>query len=107
MCFFITKLPEMHNNLLDKYLDKEGKVKIYPSKRKYKILVLEYIASKFEISKNYTEAEINNILNQYHTFGDWALLRRELFEAGFLGRNGNCSVYWKISNSSRHYDSIT
>lgn len=86
--------------MLEKYLDSAGKVKVYPSKRKYKMVVLEYLASKFEIGKTYKEAEINDILKQHHTFGDWALLRRDLFEAGFLGRNSNCSSYWKTPNSS-------
>ncbi len=86
----------MNTSVLKKYLDKEGKVIIYPSKSKNKMLILEYLASKFDSQRNYTEKEVNETLKQYHTFNDWALLRRDLFDAGFLGRSSNGSVYWKI-----------
>ena len=86
----------MNTSLLKKYLDEEGKVTIYPSKSKNKMLIVEYLASKFELDRSYTEKEVNEILKQYHTFNDWALLRKDLFEAEFLGRSSNGSVYWKI-----------
>lgn len=85
----------MNMSTLERYLNGEEKLIVYPSKRKNKMLVLEYLVSKFDSEKNYTEKEINEILNQFHTFGDYALLRRDLIEAGFLERNNNGSAYWK------------
>ncbi|GAB4368462.1 MAG: DUF2087 domain-containing protein [Elainellaceae cyanobacterium] len=82
---------------LANYLDQQGRVKEWPSKRnrsRFRPLVLEYLASKFEFGVTYTEREVNAILNAHHTFGDPALLRRELFEHQFLNRKLDGSAYW-------------
>ena len=81
---------------LQRYLDEQGRVKEWPSKRnrKYQRLVLEYLALKFEVGVIYTEKEVNTLLNQHHLFGDAALLRRELFENGLIDRKRDGSAYW-------------
>ncbi|ERI93750.1 hypothetical protein HMPREF1982_01513 [Clostridiales bacterium oral taxon 876 str. F0540] len=79
---------------LRNYLDDEGRLKLYPSKKKYKILSLMFFASKFEKGVSYTEKEVNEILDKAHTFNDRCLIRRELFNKGFLGRLDDCSKYW-------------
>jgi hypothetical protein len=86
-----------HSDELKNYLDEEGRVKEWPSKRnkgKFRQLVLEYLASKFELGVTYTEKEVNTLLNQHHTFGDPALLRREMFENGLIDRMRDGSAYW-------------
>lgn len=47
---------------------------------------LEYMVEKFEYSCIYNEKEVNNIIESYHTFGDYFLLRRDLIESGLLSR---------------------
>lgn len=79
---------------LKNYLDNQGRLKIYPSKKKYKILALIFLASKFEKGVIYSEKEINEILDNAHVFNDRCLIRRELFNKGFLGRLNDCSKYW-------------
>ncbi|MBL4934406.1 DUF2087 domain-containing protein [Clostridium sp. YIM B02515] len=79
---------------LKNYLDDQSRLKIYPSKRKYKILALIFLASKFEKGIIYSEKEINEILDNAHAFNDRCLIRRELFNKGFLGRLNDCSKYW-------------
>jgi hypothetical protein len=60
---------------------------------------LEYLVTQFEIDTVYSEKEVNQLLNQHHTFGDAALLRRELFERGLIDRKRDGSEYWrKIQN---------
>lgn len=78
------------------FLDKDSKLKSWPShKNKTKqLLALEYLASKFELGREYSEKEINEILNRHHTFGDPALLRRELFMKRFFDRTPDGSRYW-------------
>ncbi|KAF3885254.1 MULTISPECIES: DUF2087 domain-containing protein [Nostocales] len=87
---------------LKRYLDEQGRVKEWPSKRnrsRFQQLVLEYLANQFEIDSIYSEKQVNQLLNQHHTFGDPALLRRELFERGLLDRKRDGSAYWrKIQN---------
>ena len=41
-----------------------------------------------------TEREVNEVLKQWHTFEDWALLRRELFMYKFLKRYKDGTQYW-------------
>ena len=87
------------DNYLDElksYLDEQGRVKEWPSRNKGKFqkLVLEYLASKFEVDAIYTEKEVNALLNGHHTFGDPAMLRRELFERGLIDRKRDGSAYW-------------
>jgi len=81
---------------LEDYIDQEGKVKIWPSRQKHKLLILDYLSSKFDLGKYYSEKEINEILNQYHSFEDHAILRMELFNSGYLSMTNDCSKYWRI-----------
>ena len=82
---------------LKTYMDAAGRITNWPTKRKKREqwLILEYLAAKFEMGKVYTEKEVNDLLKQYHTFEDWAMLRRELFEHGFFNREKDGSSYWR------------
>ncbi len=82
--------------VLRNFLDDDQKVTGWPSKPSKKMVILEYLAQYFEEDKFYTEKEVNELLNQHHTFEDPALLRRELFSRKFLGREQDCSKYWKL-----------
>jgi hypothetical protein len=82
---------------LQKFLDEHGRVKKWPSRPAKQMLVLKYLASRFVLGKHYTEAEVNQLLSEYHTFGDPALLRRELVMKGLFDRADNGSAYWKKS----------
>ncbi len=87
-----TEIPEG----LKGFLDKDFNLKSWPS-RKHKekqLMALEYLASKFEAGREYSEKEVNEILNRHHTFGDPALLRRELYMKGFFNRTLDGSRYW-------------
>ncbi len=76
------------------FLDKDGIVISWPSKRNKKDAVLGYLSTKFEKDRIYSEKEINNILNEWHSFNDAPLLRRELFDMRYLDRERDCSKYW-------------
>ncbi|MBE9138284.1 DUF2087 domain-containing protein [Nodosilinea sp. LEGE 07088] len=82
---------------LQHYLDHQGRLKEWPSRRnrgRFQQLALEYLATRFEPGTLYNEGEVNALLNQHHTFGDPALLRRELFERRLVDRLPNGSAYW-------------
>ena len=79
---------------LKNFLDDEGRLISYPSKYKLKIMSLFYLASKFEPSKDYSEQEVNELLAAWHCFDDWAMLRRELYNKRFLGRELSGAKYW-------------
>lgn len=79
---------------LKNHLDDEGRLRLFPSKRRLKLISLLYLAQSFESGRTYTEKEVNAILNDRHTFDDPYLLRRELFTHKFFGRERNGSAYW-------------
>ncbi len=84
------------------YLDEEGRVTRWPSgkgKTEARSAILAYLAEKFEVGTVYTERAVNDILKRWHTFDDWALLRRELFEQRYLNREKDCSEYWRTPNT--------
>ena len=79
---------------LRNFLDSEGRLTKYPAKLRLKILSLYYLSSKIIPHVRYTEREINEIIRQWHTFEDWALLRRDMFDRGLLERERNGATYW-------------
>jgi len=79
---------------LKNHLDGEGRLTLWPSKRTVQLVALDYLATKFEAGKVYSEKDVNMLLNQLHTFKDSALLRRELYERGLLNRAKDGSEYW-------------
>lgn len=68
-------------------------MKLWPAKESARLEVLEYLISKFSEDNFYPESEVNEILKAWHTFDDWALLRRELFNRGYFDRELDGSDY--------------
>lgn len=79
---------------LTKFQDTEGRLTLFPTKRRYKVISLFYLATKFEPDVFYTEKQINEIIEANHTFQDKWLLRRELINLGLLCRLTDGSKYW-------------
>jgi hypothetical protein len=86
----------MDDERIKRYLDDQGRVTRWPSRRfrSDQDVIVAYLATKFEPGREYTEREVNDVLKRFHTFEDWALLRRELFERGYLSRVTNGTRYW-------------
>ncbi len=84
------------NSDVARFMNKDGKVTTWPKKQSDKELVVEFLANKFEYKQSYHEHEVNEILKVWHTFSDWPLLRRELFERGYLGRNISGTDYRRL-----------
>jgi hypothetical protein len=84
------KLPR----LLRPFVDDEGRISQWPSRQKIQRMAAALLARRFEPGRQYTEAEVNMLLMDGHTFADWALLRRLLYDWRFLDRKSDCSLYW-------------
>ena len=67
----------------------------WPKKLKDKEFVINFLSSKFDLTKRYTEKEVNSIIKSYHLFDDTPLLRRELISRKLLNREKDGSLYWK------------
>ena len=57
------------------------------------LMAIAYLATKFETGREYREREVNQVLVEWHTFGDWALLRRLLFDWRYMDRESDGSRY--------------
>jgi hypothetical protein len=53
------------------------------------------LVNKFRRNHFYNETDVNEMLNQWHTFEDAANLRRQLVDFGYLGRTSSGDRYWR------------
>lgn len=83
------------------YVDTNGRIAIWPrrKKRALQLNILRYLLHYFELERIYTEREVNDILKSHHTFEDWAMMRRELFELGWLTREKNGTNYRRLAET--------
>jgi len=70
----------------------DGRLKVVPSQRKKRDVILRYLVTFFEPGRRYAEREVNEILGRVHE--DYATLRRELVDTGRLERDHD--VYWRV-----------
>lgn len=68
------------------------RIKEIPASRKKRLVILKWLVSKFELGINYSEREVNEIINLYHP--DYATLRRELISSKLMQRDNG--VYWRL-----------
>lgn len=87
---------------IENYLDSEGRVFAWPSRkrREAQLDVLRYIAGRFELDRDYTEKEVNAVILDTILISDYCLVRRELFEAGLIGRLRDGRRYWRTMPAS-------
>ena len=85
--------------VLGNFLDADGRLHTIPSKHGKLLVVLDFLAQRFEPGQRYPEARVNEILGEFHP--DFAALRRYLVENGFLDRADQDSnwVYWRIGGT--------
>ncbi len=81
---------------VDRFLDASGKITTWPKKHSDKELVIAYLSGKFEYKRSYHEKEVNEVLQAWHTFSDWAILRRELYERRYLDRDRSGVAYTRL-----------
>lgn len=77
------------------FMNENMQLTAMPAKYKKKLMAYYYLAVKIESGKQYTESEINDVLNQWTTFGDPATLRREMYNRHLLNRTSDGKYYWK------------
>lgn len=80
------------------FLDDAGRLTALPAKHKKKLAAIWYLAEKIEPNRQYTEPEINDLLDEWTLFHDPATLRRELYNKMLLNRTADCRRYWKAED---------
>ncbi len=86
---------------LRRFLDAAGRVTMWPVKRPSQDMLLGYLIAKFEHGREYTEREVNQLLNQWHTYEDYATLRRALYDARLLDRTPDGARYWRAPDTAQ------
>jgi len=79
------------------FVDELGRFKAWPARQKFQRMALNLLATRFEPSRQYSEPEVNALLNEHHTFNDAAMLRRALYDFGYVDRTRDCARYWKLA----------
>ncbi|WP_445635692.1 Metalloregulator ArsR/SmtB family transcription factor [Nostoc sp. DSM 114161] len=86
------------NKVLKNYFDGDvfdnnsvQRLKEIPASRKKRLVILKWLANRFEIGVQYPERAVNDVLKRYHP--DYATLRRELIGYQLMQRENG--VYWR------------
>lgn len=76
--------------------DGDGVLLRWPARTTHQRLCLWRLWSVLPAGRDLTEPEVNDFLRARHRFGDHALLRREMFNAGLIDRDRDCRRYRRI-----------
>lgn len=90
-------MTEMELRELRPFLDEHMRLKALPAKKRKKLAALWMLSEKFEAGRNYSEGEVNDLLDEWTVIHDPATLRREMFDLGLLNRTRDGRSYWKES----------
>ena len=78
------------DKILSRFLDGDQITHI-PTNHTKRMMVLDWVANKFEVGINYPEREVNELLSRHYP--DYASLRRALVDYGFMRRDKG--IYWR------------
>ena len=87
-------LPEEAARVLRTFVS-NGRLSSIPAARSKRLVVLDWLAQRFEPGRRYPEREVNGVLREVHP--DVAALRRYLVDEGFLDRLGG--EYWRTGGT--------
>ncbi len=88
-------LQEKYLKKIGFYYDEAGRLTQYPTKRPLRDIVLSQIAEQFDPGADYTEKQVNAIIASQIAFSDIELIRRELYDGGYVDRLRDGTKYWK------------
>ena len=78
------------------FLDEQGRLKA--------LAAVYYAGSKLEAGREYTESEINDVIDDWTAYHDPATLRRELYNCGLLNRTADGRKYWLADEIPSYVD---
>jgi hypothetical protein len=73
----------------------DGRLRSIPVQRGKRLVVLDFLAQRFEPGRVYPEREVNAVLGRFHP--DYAALRRYLVDEDFLERREG--FYWRVGGT--------
>ena len=87
------ELSKENRKIVADYTNPDGSLKMIPTKAKKIIAVLEYLVTSFDYGIDYSEQQVNDILEKY--YADTTTLRRYLIDYRCLGRSSDGASYWR------------
>lgn len=81
--------------VLQNYLNGD-RLKELPASRKKRLVILEWLVSKFELKRAYSEPEVNQILANYYS--DYATIRREFIGYRLMKRENG--IYQRLTSNN-------
>lgn len=87
-------LPPASSDVLRRFI-RNGRLVSIPMARSKRLVILDHLSQEFEPGWRYTEADVNQILGDYHE--DVAALRRYLVDEGFMDRDAG--EYWRTGGT--------
>jgi hypothetical protein len=90
------ELSELADRALRQF-DAQGRLVRWPSRHQVQRYAIWGMWLHFDSRRVYTEAEVNEVLNAHHGFGDHCTLRRELVEMKLLARSDGGRAYRKLA----------
>jgi hypothetical protein len=84
-----------------RFMDRRGRITVFPARPRDKLLVLEYLAEQIELGRSYSEKEITEHLRRQLAFDDAVTIRRELYNMLLIDRERDGSRYWRIDPQRR------
>ncbi len=91
--------PAVNRGLIEKaarHFDAAGRLLRWPARESQAVLCLFVLWSRIPRGESFTEREISELLGEWHTFGDHALLRRALVDYGLMARTVDGRKYVRI-----------
>jgi hypothetical protein len=79
---------------LKPFLNEKLQLTAWPARNRKKLHALYYLAQKLEAGRLYTERELGDLLDDWHTFHDPATLRREMYTHRLIDRSRDGRSYW-------------
>lgn len=97
----VRELPAGMPTRLAPFIDARGRFTSLPVKQPLMREAVGWLAEQFEPGREYSEHEMNELLDSLHTFGDPALLRRLLWDLRYFERERDGSRYWLAPSPPR------
>jgi hypothetical protein len=81
---------------LRRHFDAAGRLMRWPARTLVQHKVIWVLWSHLPRGQSMTERQISARLNDWHLFGDAAILRRTMLERGLITRNTDCTDYRRV-----------
>jgi hypothetical protein len=82
------------------FIDEFGRLTQWPARHRVQRMAVALLASRFEAGRDYSEKDVNALLQDGHTFADWAILRRSLVDWRFMSREEDGSRYRLLEDAA-------